>query len=64
VESKNIFQERHSSLQKYNFVCACAACTHNWPCLPGLPAQLDNLPASLYLQPPNKINNQVKDIFI
>ena len=52
-------QERQASLQKYNFSCACAACTHNWPGLTGLPAQLDSLPPSLYIQPPNKINNQV-----
>ncbi len=24
-------QKRHASLQKYNFVCACAACAHNLP---------------------------------
>lgn len=54
--------DRQRYLQKYNFQCACTACTNNWPDMAGLPSSLEGLPAKLYCQPANKIDAQAKRI--
>ena len=45
---------RAKALEKYNFTCACAACSEDWQKLPKLRSKLSGMPAGNYLSEPTK----------
>ena len=53
---------RQKYLEKYNFLCGCPACKQNWPSMGGLASELSGLSPSMYRQPRNKVEAQVKRV--